>query len=91
MANGEYYPVIALGKVISSILMIAAIGIVWSGVGIVGSNMVAKRIKQIKSSLLDGTKSVIKDGIDEVEKLTDEELEILIAMIGSLNNRNSHN
>ncbi len=91
VAYGEYYPVTALGKVISSILMLAAIGIVWSVVGIVGSNMVAKRIKQTKSSLLDETKSVIKDRIDEVEKLTDEELEMLIAMIRSLNNRKSHN
>jgi voltage-gated potassium channel len=71
--------------------MLAAIGIVWSVVAIVGSNMVAKRIKQTQPKLLDETKSVIKNRIDEVEKLTDEELETLIAMIRSLNNRKSRN
>jgi voltage-gated potassium channel len=89
VAYGEYYPVTPLGKVISTILMLAAIGIVWSVVGIIGSNMVAKRIKQTQTGLLDETKSVIKNRIDEVEKLTDEELEMLIAMIRSLNNRKS--
>jgi voltage-gated potassium channel len=87
VAYGEYYPVTPLGKVISSILMLAAIGIVWTVVGIVGSNMVAKRIKQTQTSLLDETKSLIKNRIDEVEKLTDDEIETLIAMIRSLNNR----
>ncbi len=89
VAYGEYYPVTPLGKVISSILMLAAIGIVWTVVGIVGSNMVAKRIKQTQTSLLDETKSLIKNRIDEVEKLTDDEIETLIAMIRSLNNRKS--
>jgi len=91
VAYGEYYPVTTLGKVISSILMIAAIGIVWTLVGLVGSNMISKRIKQTQGSLLDETKSIIKNRIDEVEKLTDEEIEILISMIRSLNNRNSPN
>lgn len=89
VAYGEYYPVTPLGKVISSILMLAAIGIVWTVVGLVGSNMAAKRIKQTQTSLLDETKSVIKNRIDEVEKLTDEELETLIAMIRSLKNKKS--
>ncbi len=89
VAYGEYYPVTPLGKVISSILMLAAIGIVWTLVALVSSNMVAKRIKQTQGSLLDDTKSLIKNRIDEVEKLTDEEVEILIEMIRSLTNRKS--
>jgi hypothetical protein len=86
VAYGEYYPVTALGKVISTILMIAAIGIMWTLVGMIGSRMIERRIKRAPVGLVDETKSVIKNRIDEVEKLTKEEVEVLITMIRSLSN-----
>ena len=66
--------------------MFAAIGIVWTLGALVVSNVIAKRIKEAPLSLLDETKTVIKNRIDEVEKLSVEELEILITMIRSLRN-----
>ena len=83
---GEYYPVTALGKVISSFLMFEAIGIMWTLVALVGSKIIAKRIKEAPVGLIDETKTVIKNRIDEVEKLSVEELEVLITMIRSLSN-----
>jgi voltage-gated potassium channel len=89
VAYGEYYPVTALGKVISTILMIAAIGIMWTLVGMIGSRMIERRIKRAPVGLVDETKTVIKNRIDDVEKLTKEEVEVLITMIRSLSNSTS--
>lgn len=89
VAYGEYYPVTTVGRVISSLLMFAAIGILWTLVGLVGSRIIAKRIKETQVGLVDETKTVIKNRIDEVEKLTKEEVEVLITMIRSLSNRTS--
>jgi len=89
VAYGEYYPVTSVGRVISSLLMFAAIGILWTLVGLVGSRIIAKRIKETQVGLVDETKTVIKNRIDEVEKLTKEEVEVLITMIRSLSNRTS--
>jgi voltage-gated potassium channel len=86
VAYGEFYPTTALGRVISSLLMFAAIGIVWTLGALIVSNIIAKRIKEAPVSLLDETKTVIKNRIDEIEKLSIEELEILITMIRSLRN-----
>jgi voltage-gated potassium channel len=86
VAYGEFYPTTALGRVISSLLMFAAIGIVWTLGALVASNIIAKRIKEAPVSLLDETKTVIKNRIDEIEELSIEELEILITMIRSLRN-----
>jgi voltage-gated potassium channel len=88
VAYGEFYPTTALGRVISSLLMFAAIGIVWTLGALVASNIIAKRIKEAQVGLLDETKIVIKNRIDQIEKLSVEELEILITMIRSLHNRN---
>ena len=86
VAYGEFYPTTALGRVISAILMFAAIGIVWTLGALVVSKIVERRIKEAPVSLLDETKTVIKNRIDEIEKLSIEELEMLITMIRSLRN-----
>jgi voltage-gated potassium channel len=46
VAYGEFYPVAALGRLIASRMMFAAIGFVWTVVGIIGSNLVARKIKE---------------------------------------------
>ncbi len=81
VAYGEYYPVTGLGRVISSFLMFAAIGIMWTLVALVSSRMIAKRIKEAPVGLVDETKTLIKNRIDEVEKLSVDEVEVLITMI----------
>ncbi len=69
--------------------MFVAIGILRTLVGLVGSRIIAKRIKETQVGLVDETKTIIKNRIDEVEKLSEKEVEVLITMIRSLSNRTS--
>ena len=57
----------------------------WAVIPILSSKFTAARLKQRKSGLLDDTKQLIKDRIDDIEKLNKEDLERLISMIRSLN------
>jgi voltage-gated potassium channel len=52
VAYGEYYPVTSIGRVIASLMMFAAIGILWTLVGLVGSRIIAKRIKEAPVGLV---------------------------------------
>ena len=89
VAYGEFYPVTAVGKGIATLVMFAAIGILWTLIALVTSTLIAKRIKETPVGLVDETKTVIKNRIDEVEQLSEEELEVLITMIRSISNRKS--
>jgi hypothetical protein len=80
-------------------MMFAAIGFVWTVVGIIGSNIVAKKIKereQISSSstkmtVVDETKNMIKNRIDMIEVLEPKEVEDLIRVIRSLSYESNSN
>lgn len=87
VAYGEFYPVTAIGKAIATLVMLAAIGLMWTLVALVTSTVVAKRIKEAPIGLVDETKTVIKKRIDEVENLNEEEVEVLITMIRSLSKK----
>lgn len=84
VAYGEFYPVTFIGKAIATVVMFAAIGILWTLIALVTSTVIEKRIKGAQVGLVDETKTVIKNRIDEVEKLSEEEVEVLITMIRSL-------
>jgi voltage-gated potassium channel len=86
VAYGEFYPVTALGRVISAILQFSAIGIIWTVIALISSNYVEKKIKPTKVGIVDETKSMIKEKIDDIENLNKTEIEALIRMIRSLNN-----
>jgi hypothetical protein len=51
--------------------------------------MIEKRMKKTQVGLVDETKAVIKNRIDEVEKLSEKEVEVLITMIRSLSKQRS--
>jgi voltage-gated potassium channel len=98
VAFGEYYPITYAGRVIASLMMFAAIAFLWTLVGLVGSRFVANRItkKEEKSrgsnnnllrstSVVDETKTMIKNKIDDIENLGEEDLESLVTIIRSLN------
>jgi voltage-gated potassium channel len=89
VAYGEFYPVTPVGKAIATLVMFAAIGILWTLIALVTSTVMAKRIKETPVGLVDETKTVIKNRIDQVEKLSEEEVEVLITMIRSLSNSTS--
>jgi hypothetical protein len=81
-------------------MMFAAIGFVWTVVGIIGSNLVAKKIKereQISSSstkitVANETKNMIKNRIDRIEDLEPKDVEDLIKVMRSISyDSNSNN
>jgi len=88
VAYGEYYPVTFWGKIVASLVAFVGIGMLWAFIPIMSSKFTAAKLKQTKKSdLLDDTKELIKNRIDDVEKLNEEDLERLIGMIRSLNGR----
>ena len=89
VAYGEFYPVTFFGKTIATVVMFAAIGILWTLVALVTSTVIDKKIKKAQVGLVDEAKTVIKNRIDEVEKLSEDEIEVLITMIRSLSKQKS--
>ena len=88
---GEYYPVTALGRFVASVMMFVAIGFVWTAVGIIGSNLVARKIKEKETKSSTPTTTRVMDDIkirqsriDSIESLESTEVEDLIRMIESL-------
>jgi di/tricarboxylate transporter len=69
--------------------MFAAIGILCTLIALVTSTLIAKRINETPVGLVDETKRVIKTRIDEVESLSEDELEVLITKIRYISNRKS--
>ncbi|HKG86907.1 MAG TPA: hypothetical protein VKA95_01170, partial [Nitrososphaeraceae archaeon] len=66
----------------------------WTFIGLLGNMIITRRVKKQKQEeeekdngdqVLDKTKEFIKDKINVVEKLDQEDLEILIKIIRSLN------
>jgi voltage-gated potassium channel len=86
VAYGEYYPVTFFGRVIAGILMFAAIGILWTVIALFTSKLVEKRVKQSTSGIIQDTKDLIKEKIDNLENLDKTETEELIRLIRGINN-----
>jgi voltage-gated potassium channel len=71
--------------------MFAAIGILWSVLAMITSKLVESKIKKDKNTtVVDETKSAIKDKIDDIEKLSKKELSDLVRMIRALNYNDSN-
>ena len=85
VAYGEYYPVTFLGRVVASVLMFAAIGILWTVVALITAKLVGRKLKQSSTGIIQDTKDIIKDKIDIVESLDSNELEELLRLIRGLN------
>jgi voltage-gated potassium channel len=88
---GEYYPVTSAGRIIAILVMFSGIGLVVALV----STLSQRRLQDIESMLKsktgvrpglfgDETKIAIKDKIDGIERLTEEDFDALIIMIKSL-------
>lgn len=92
VAYGEYYPVTNYGKIVAGIMMFAAIGFLWTFVGLLGSTLVSSKVKEKADSkrsrtVLDETKEVIKRKIETVDTLDPKEIEDLVSLIRLLNSR----
>jgi voltage-gated potassium channel len=86
---GDYTPIKPIGRIIAVLVMFSGIGIVVSLVTLLSQRRLQHTEKMLKVMLKtevrpkllgDETKTEIKDEIDEVEKLTEEDFDRLIVM-----------
>jgi voltage-gated potassium channel len=88
---GDYYPVTSLGRIIAVFVMFSGIGIVVSFLGTITMRRL-QRIesrfeseKEVQPRLLgDETKTAVKNKIEVIDKLTEEDFDTLIVMIKGL-------
>lgn len=82
---GDYYPVTAVGRIIAVIVMVSGIGIFLLLVGKLSQRRLQRgKLSQIliQPRLLDDeTKRSIKNKIDGIEKMTEEDFDTLIIMM----------
>ena len=88
---GDYTPISPLGRIVAVIVMFAGIGIVVTLVGIISQNRVQRMQERLKSKaegkarvLANETKAAIKDKVEGIEKLTEEDFDGLVIMMKSL-------
>ena len=87
---GNYYPVTSAGRIIAVFVMFSGIGIVVTVLGTLSQRRLQRVESRFKSKtevqprlLADETKTAVKNKI-EVDKLTEEDFDILLVMIKSL-------
>ena len=88
---GDYYPVTSVGRIIAVLVMFSGIGIVVAFLGMVSQRRLRRVESRFESKteaqprlLGDETKTAIKNKIEGIEKLTEEDFDTLIVMIKSL-------
>jgi voltage-gated potassium channel len=92
---GDYYPVTSLGKVIGSFVMFIGLAFLTSFAGIIGSSLIAHRLKQRDDerggrSVLNNTKEFVINQVHHIEHLDENDLETLINIIRALNKENAN-
>ena len=88
---GDYTPITPLGRIVAVIVMFAGIGIVVTLVGIISQDRVQRMQERLKPKakgkarvLANETKATIKDKVEGIEKLTEEDFDGLVVMMKSL-------
>ena len=90
---GDYTPVTTIGRIIAVVVMFSGIGIVVSLVTLLSQRRLQHTESMLKLKLKtedrpkllgDETKTAIKDEIDGIEKMTEEDFDRLIVMIKGL-------
>ena len=92
---GDVYPVTPGGKLVASMLMIVGIAILGILISTLGAGLIESRFarqdksrvkKTIEPSLTDQTKVLIKNKIDRIEDISQDDFENLITVIRNLRN-----
>ena len=88
---GDYYPVTSVGRIIAIFVMFSGIGIVVSFLGTLTTRRLRRVESRFKSAtevqpglLGDETKMAVKNKIEVIDKLTEEDFDTLIVMIKNL-------
>jgi voltage-gated potassium channel len=89
---GDLYPVTPGGKIIASMMMIIGIAILGVLISTLGAGLIESRFgredkkKTIEPSITDQTKIVIKEKIDKIGEITQEDFDNLLLTMKSLRN-----
>jgi voltage-gated potassium channel len=87
---GDIYPVTTQGKIVASVLMLVGIAILGMLISTLGAALVESRLKKTPGvTFADQTKAAIKNKIDELESLDQQDFEILMSMIKGLREVNT--
>jgi voltage-gated potassium channel len=87
---GDYYPVTSIGRIIAVIVMFSGIGIVVAFLGLFSQRRLEKIESRVKKTevqprlLGDETKTAVKNKIEVIDTLTEEDFDALLVMIKSL-------
>lgn len=79
---GDVVPVTAAGRVIGSILMVTGIAVIGVFISSLGSTLLS--LSKPETSPLEEVKTFLKNKVDKVESLTDEELNELIGLLKAI-------
>jgi voltage-gated potassium channel len=73
---GDVYPVTSAGKIISVILIFIGLAVILGFISSLGATLVESRLKT-RLKLAEESRSIIKEKIDELEKLEKEDIDTL--------------
>jgi voltage-gated potassium channel len=85
---GDVYPVTTAGRIIATIIMFSGIGILGTFISTVGAKLISNKLKKSTPSIGDDAKELIKGRIDKIERLSQNDFELLIRMLTDLHDRN---
>ena len=84
---GDVYPVTTAGRIIATIIMFSGIGILGTFISTVGAKLISNKLKKSTPSIGDVAKELIKGRIDKIERLSQNDFELLIRMLTDLHDR----
>lgn len=84
---GDVYPVTTAGRIIATIIMFSGIGILGTFISTVGAKLISNKLKKSTPSIGDDAKELIKGRIDKIERLSQNDFELLIRMLTDLHDR----
>jgi voltage-gated potassium channel len=83
---GDVYPVTAEGKIISAILIMIGLAMILSFISSFGATLIESRLKT-RLRLAEESRTLIKEKIDQLEKLEQDDIDTLTSMIKSLHGK----
>jgi voltage-gated potassium channel len=88
---GDVYPVTTEGRIIATIIMFTGIGILGTFISTVGAKLISGKLRKGFPSIAGDTKDLIKERIDKIERLTQDDFKLLIKMLTDLHERKQNN
>jgi voltage-gated potassium channel len=88
---GDVYPVTTEGRIIATFIMFAGIGILGTFISTIGAKLIPGELRKGFHSVAADTKHLIKERIDEIESLNQDDFDLLIRMLTELHKNKQGN